>query len=90
MNSLRIVATCSLVLLLGGCSTTSEHTLVMGDAVATVVTLQTLNPDAAKENGTENKSTLDGQIGENILSTYRKATGEPEQVQNEIKINIGN
>lgn len=90
MNSIKLIAACSTALLLAGCSTSSEHTLVMGEAAQQIVTLQTLNPDAPVENGTENKSTLDGQIGENIMNTYRISTGEPQNVQNEIEINIGN
>ncbi|MBQ0757057.1 MAG: hypothetical protein KBT66_05605 [Amphritea sp.] len=80
---------CSLLILLSGC-TSQQHSMKLGDSVNQLVSQQTLNPDAAVKNGTALKSDLDGQIGENILQTYRTSTGEPKAVQKEIKISIGN
>ena len=90
MNRYIIVIASFLLIGLSGCSTNPQHTMKLGGSVEQMISMQTLNPDAPEQNGTELKSTLDGQIGENILHTYRQATGEPKQVQNEIKISIGN
>ncbi|GGK59284.1 hypothetical protein [Amphritea balenae] len=90
MNKITIAITTLLAIWLSGCSSTPQHSMEMGGSVNQMISMQTLNPDAPLENGTELKSDLDGQIGENILHTYRTSTGEPEKVQNEIKISIGN
>lgn len=87
-NSCTVTA-CSLFIFLSGC-TSQQHNMKLGDSVNQMVSQQTLNPDASTVNGTALKSDLDGQIGENILQTYRTSTGEPKKVQNEIKISIGN
>ncbi|MCV6612171.1 MAG: hypothetical protein OIF55_15460 [Amphritea sp.] len=90
MNRLIFTGICTLLLLSQGCSNNPQQTMELGHAVAKMTELQTLNPDAKEQNGTEVHSNMDGQMGENILSTYRDHIDRPQDVKNEIQVNIGN
>ena len=90
MNKLTFTGICSLLVLSLGCSNNPQQNIELGHAVNKVNELQTLNPDAKQQNGTEVHSNMDGQMGENILSTYRDHIDRPQDVKNEIQVNIGN
>ena len=89
----RLITTLSLLLLvvLSGCSAPQpQHHMRLGAGAEALATEQAFNPMASEENGTQIHGTLDGNTGVNILSTYRSDISKPQEVRNEIQVNIGN
>jgi len=71
-----------------GCSSL-EHQGEMGGSVRTMINEQVANPNAAAEAEGKTQRGLDGQIGEQIMKTYRQNIAKPTEVNNEIRINVG-
>lgn len=90
MRTLITLATIPCLTLLVACSSNPQHELVMGDSVRQVTRMQIQNPDAAKQYGTELHGAMDGRMGVNVMSTYRTHIDKPQEVKNEIQVNIGN
>lgn len=87
MNS-KITTALLLAFLLGGCSTymTPEGSHPYKAAVNQMVEKQTANPDKIV---TDAMPIVDGTITANVIETYRKETGKPQEIKNEIQVNIG-
>lgn len=90
MNNVIIGSIIALATLLQGCSNVPQHSMKLGGAVEQTTAQQTYNPEAVEQNGTELHGSFDGVTGVNILSTYRTHIDKPQEIKNEIKVNIGN
>ena len=90
MNKVITLTVIGFAVLLQGCGTTPQHSLQLGGAIEQMTAQQTYNPEAAEQNGTELHGSFDGVTGVNILSTYRTHIDKPQEIKNEIKVNIGN
>lgn len=90
MNNVIIGSVIALAALFQGCSNMPQHSMQLGSAVEQMTAQQTYNPEAAEQNGTELHGTFDGVTGVNVLSTYRTHIDKPQEIKNEIKVNIGN
>lgn len=75
--------------LLTACSTNPQESLVFGESVKQVTEMQIMNPDAREQYGTEVYGQMDGQMGENAMDVYRSDIDKPQEVKNEIQVNIG-
>jgi type IV pilus biogenesis protein CpaD/CtpE len=77
-------------LLLGGCVTSTDPTKVeddFGQSVRQMITAQTYNPNAARTPAPA-LTGLDGVHSEAVLKTYREHVGDPQDVQQTLKIQI--
>lgn len=89
MNNIITLSVICLALLLQGC-TQPQHTMQLGGAVQQMTAQQTYNPEASEQNGTELHGSFDGVTGVNILDVYRTHIDKPQEIKNEIQINVGN
>ena len=71
-----------------GCSSL-EHQGDMGGSARAMMSEQIANPNAAAEAEGKTQRGLDGQVGEQIMKTYRQNIAKPTEVNNEIHINVG-
>ena len=76
--------------LLTACSTNPQESLVLGESVRQVTEMQIQNPDAKEQYGTELHGSMDGRMGVNVMNVYRSHIDKPQEVKNEIQVNIGN
>ena len=91
MNSSIIITLSLLALVISGCSTpVPQRDMRLGAGAEALAAEQAFNPKASEENGTLIHGTLDGPTGVNILSTYRSDISKPQEIRNEIQVNIGN
>jgi len=90
MNRLLSIPAICITLSLSACSSTPQHTMQLGDAVKQLTADQTHNPEASQQHGTQLHGSYDGQTGVNVMSTYRTHIDKPQEIKNEIQVNIGN
>lgn len=90
MNNVITLSVIAFTVLLQACSNVPQHSMQLGGAVEQMTAQQTYNPEAAEQNGTELHGSFDGVTGVNVLSTYRTHIDKPQEIKNEIKVNIGN
>lgn len=76
--------------LLTACSTNPQESLVLGDTFRQVTAMQIQNPQAQEQYGTDLHGTMDGRMGVNVMDVYRSHIDKPQEVKNEIQVNIGN
>jgi hypothetical protein len=62
----------------------------LGSSFEQVTAQQTYNPAASEQHGTELHGSFDGVTGVNILKVYRTHIDKPQEIKNEIQVNIGN
>ncbi|WP_261842028.1 hypothetical protein [Aliamphritea ceti] len=84
MKTLMIIA---MGLMISGCS--SQQRPELGSSVQAMIEQQTYNPAATQQNASRDGNSLDGEIGVNVLRKYREAVSKPQEVKNEIQVNIG-
>ncbi len=83
-------AICMPLLLLGGCVTSTDPTKVeddFGKSVRQMISAQTYNPGAARTPAPA-LTGLDGVHSEAVLKTYREHVGDPQDVQQTVKIKV--
>ncbi|UTW04563.1 hypothetical protein KDX31_06050 [Amphritea atlantica] len=91
MNRLTTALSLFILVILAGCSAPQpQHHMQLGAGAEALAEQQMFNPQASEENGTQIHGSLDGPTGVKILSTYRSDISKPQEVRNEIQVNIGN
>lgn len=88
--ALTSVSAALFVTLLSGCATKptiSERNF--GAAVKQMIQAQTYDLKAAQEPEPEPVRVLDGEHAAQIIEVYQKDVAKPEEVRNEIQINVG-
>lgn len=87
MNS-KLITTLAVAVFLGGCATYTPPpgSHPYGASVEQMVERQNAYPDKVV---TDAMPVVDGTISQNVIETYRKSTGKPQEIKNEIQVNIG-
>ena len=86
-----LFGTLLVVALASGCAT--EPTAVeedFGTSVRQMIRAQTYNPKTLENPSREPVTGVDGEYAEAVLDAYKGDVSQPEQVRNEIQINVGN
>ena len=86
-----VVTALIVVSLTSGCATEPTATEAdFGNSVRQMIRAQTYNPDTLENPSREPVTGLDGEYAEAVVDAYKGDIAKPEQVRNEIQINVGN